>query len=104
MSCESARNFKRKVKKRPNSSALTTKQKEGDQVEILNANNQEIGSGEITSQITVHRYEVAGGWIPLLVKEIVPITKTWSEYPSHSGTVEIKSFVAWPSVHLRVKE
>lgn len=72
----------------------------GDEVEILAV----AGTGSVTKQTSVHGKELAAGWVPLLVTEIAPTISPWPEYPTHSGQVERKSFIAWPETWLRRKD
>ena len=46
---------------------------------------------------SVHTYELVEGWVAAsvlnLCKKDFPC---WHEYPTHSGTIEVGSFGAWP--------
>ena len=54
----------------------------------------------VASQDKVHGRDIAQGWLPLMVTEILPSIRPWPEYPTHSGEVEKGSFVAWPEKYL----
>ena len=67
---------------------------------MLNQEGSVVGEAVVTSQEKVHGRDIMQGWVPLMVTEIRPSIRPWSEYPTHSNEVESGSFVAWPEQYL----
>ena len=68
----------------------------GDAVYLLDHNGRKVGAGEVARQTVLHGRELKEGWTALMVLDVVPGLKAHDEFPTHSGLVENKSFIAWP--------
>lgn len=73
----------------------------GDKVDILSASGRRVGYGTVTDQAVVHGRELKDGWLSLMVNDILPDTKPWDDFPTHTDIVEKNSFIAWPKSHVR---
>lgn len=60
-----------------------------------------MGKGVVTAQEEVHGRQLTYGWVPIMVQDIDPDIKPWSDFPTHSNLVENGSFVAWPKAFLK---
>ena len=73
----------------------------GEAVEIVSAKGKRVGNGVVSDQKVVHGCELTYGWVPVMVKEIDPDIRPWSDFPTHSNLVEKGSFIAWPKAFLK---
>jgi len=67
---------------------------------MLDQESIAVGEASVASQEKVHGRDIVQGWVPLMVTEILPSTRPWPDYPTHSGEVESGSLVSRPEKHL----
>jgi len=67
---------------------------------MLDQESSAPGEATVASQDKLHGQDIVQDCVPLMVTEILPSTRPWPDYPTHSGEVESGSLVPRPEKHL----